>query len=56
MQILDGIENIHLIEYLEYLSFIHLMNNSYLILTDSGGIQEDKFIARKTCLSDERKY
>ena len=41
MQILDGIENIHLIEPLEYLSFIHLMNNSYLILTDSGGIQEE---------------
>ena len=41
MQILDGIKNIHLIEPLEYLSFIHLMNNSYLILTDSGGIQEE---------------
>ncbi len=33
--------NIHLIEPLPYLSFIALMNRSYAILTDSGGIQEE---------------
>lgn len=33
--------NIHLIEPLEYEPFVFLMNNSYLILTDSGGIQEE---------------
>ena len=39
--ILNGIENIYLIEPLEYLEFVYLMNKSYLILTDSGGIQEE---------------
>ena len=39
--ILSGISNIHLIEPLDYLSFIWLMNRSDLILTDSGGIQEE---------------
>ncbi|MBN2374464.1 UDP-N-acetylglucosamine 2-epimerase (non-hydrolyzing) [bacterium] len=32
---------IHLIEPLDYESFIYLMDRSYLILTDSGGIQEE---------------
>lgn len=40
-RILSKIENIHLIEPLDYLSFIKLMDSSYLILTDSGGIQEE---------------
>ncbi len=40
-RILKGIENIHLIEPLEYPYLIWLMSNSYLILTDSGGIQEE---------------
>jgi UDP-N-acetylglucosamine 2-epimerase (non-hydrolysing) len=38
---LAGIKNIHLIEPLDYLPFIYLMNRSYIILTDSGGIQEE---------------
>lgn len=33
--------NIKLIKPLDYLSFCHLMKSSYLILTDSGGIQEE---------------
>ncbi len=33
--------NIHLIQPLDYLPFVYLMNKSYLILTDSGGIQEE---------------
>jgi UDP-N-acetylglucosamine 2-epimerase (non-hydrolysing) len=38
---LKGFDNIHLISPLGYLHFAVLMNNSYLILTDSGGIQEE---------------
>ncbi len=33
--------NIHLIEPLEYLDFVILMKKSHLVLTDSGGIQEE---------------
>ena len=40
-RLLTGISNIHLIEPLEYPSFVYLMMQSYLILTDSGGIQEE---------------
>lgn len=40
-RLLTGIENIHLIEPLDYLPFVHLMKKAYLILTDSGGIQEE---------------
>lgn len=39
--LLTGISNVHLIEPLDYLPFVYLMNRSYLILTDSGGIQEE---------------
>ncbi|OTG85175.1 non-hydrolyzing UDP-N-acetylglucosamine 2-epimerase [Acinetobacter sp. ANC 4648] len=38
---LSSIKNIFLIEPLDYLPFVYLMNKSYLILTDSGGIQEE---------------
>ena len=34
-------KNMYLIEPLEYAPFVYLMNRSYLILTDSGGIQEE---------------
>lgn len=40
-KILSSISNIHLIEPLEYEPFIYLMHKSYIILTDSGGIQEE---------------
>jgi UDP-N-acetylglucosamine 2-epimerase (non-hydrolysing) len=39
--ILSGEDNVHLIEPLDYPSFVWLMDRSYLILTDSGGIQEE---------------
>jgi UDP-N-acetylglucosamine 2-epimerase (non-hydrolysing) len=39
--ILENIKNIYLIKPLEYEPFVFLMNKSYLILTDSGGIQEE---------------
>ncbi|MGR3807937.1 UDP-N-Acetylglucosamine 2-epimerase [Pasteurella testudinis DSM 23072] len=38
---LKGIDNVFLIEPQEYLPFVYLMNRAYLILTDSGGIQEE---------------
>jgi UDP-N-acetylglucosamine 2-epimerase (non-hydrolysing) len=38
---LSGIDNVHLLEPMDYVSFIYLMDRSYLILTDSGGIQEE---------------
>ena len=34
-------DNIHLLEPLAYPDFVHLMNRSYFILTDSGGVQEE---------------
>ncbi|GEA22392.1 non-hydrolyzing UDP-N-acetylglucosamine 2-epimerase [Vibrio harveyi] len=40
-RILSGISNVHLIEPQQYLPFIYLMNRSHIILTDSGGIQEE---------------
>jgi UDP-N-acetylglucosamine 2-epimerase (non-hydrolysing) len=39
--ILGGTPRVHLIEPMEYLSFVRLMERAYLILTDSGGIQEE---------------
>lgn len=38
---LTGIENVLLIDPLDYHHFIYLMNRSYIILTDSGGVQEE---------------
>jgi UDP-N-acetylglucosamine 2-epimerase (non-hydrolysing) len=40
-RLLEGVENIHLIEPQEYLPFVYLMMRSHIILTDSGGIQEE---------------
>lgn len=39
--ILNSVPRTHLIDPMEYKAFIHLMNKSYLILTDSGGVQEE---------------
>ncbi|MGZ3081088.1 non-hydrolyzing UDP-N-acetylglucosamine 2-epimerase [[Haemophilus] ducreyi] len=39
--LLANIDNIFLIEPQDYLPFVYLMDRSYLILTDSGGIQEE---------------
>lgn len=38
---LSGLTNMFFIEPLEYLSFVYLMEKSTLVLTDSGGIQEE---------------
>ncbi|MEZ8990165.1 non-hydrolyzing UDP-N-acetylglucosamine 2-epimerase [Vibrio breoganii] len=40
-RILGGIKNIFLIEPQQYLPFIYLMTRAHVILTDSGGIQEE---------------
>ena len=40
-RILGGSERIHLVEPVDYLSFVHLMTRSDFILTDSGGVQEE---------------
>jgi UDP-N-acetylglucosamine 2-epimerase (non-hydrolysing) len=39
--ILGHLGNVHLIEPLDYLSFLYMMRRSYLIMTDSGGVQEE---------------
>ena len=39
--ILAGYNNVHLIKPLDYQSFISLLKFCYLVLTDSGGIQEE---------------
>ncbi len=39
--ILTGIDNVYLIEPLEYETFVYLMSKSYFIITDSGGVQEE---------------
>jgi len=41
LSMLTGIKNIYLIPPVNYLSFIYLMKCSYIVLTDSGGIQEE---------------
>ncbi|MDN3396815.1 MULTISPECIES: UDP-N-acetylglucosamine 2-epimerase (non-hydrolyzing) [unclassified Pseudoalteromonas] len=40
-RILKSINNIHLVEPQQYLPFVYLMNRANIILTDSGGIQEE---------------
>ncbi len=40
-RLLGGLDNVHLIEPLGYEPFVYLMQNSYLVLTDSGGVQEE---------------
>ncbi len=40
-RILNDVNNVHLIEPQQYLPFVYLMNRSHIILTDSGGIQEE---------------
>jgi UDP-N-acetylglucosamine 2-epimerase (non-hydrolysing) len=40
-RILGGVAHVNLLPPLDYLPLVHLMKNAYLILTDSGGIQEE---------------
>ena len=40
-RLLSHVSNVHLIAPQDYLPFVYLMSRSYLVLTDSGGIQEE---------------
>lgn len=40
-RLLDGLPNVHLIAPMGYEPFVHLMQKAYLVLTDSGGVQEE---------------
>ena len=40
-RLLSGLPNVFLIEPQQYLPFVYLMDKAYLILTDSGGVQEE---------------
>jgi len=40
-RILGGVNNVFLIEPQDYLPFVYLMSRAYLIVTDSGGVQEE---------------
>jgi UDP-N-acetylglucosamine 2-epimerase (non-hydrolysing) len=40
-ELLSNLSNVHLVEPLDYLPFVYLMNQAHLILTDSGGVQEE---------------
>ncbi len=49
-ELLSGIPNVTLLPPLEYLPLVHLFKNARLILTDSGGIQEEATGLGKPCL------
>ena len=49
-ELLSGHERIHLLEPLDYASLVHLMEDAYLILTDSGGLQEEAPVFGKPVL------
>lgn len=49
-RILGGNPSIHLLEPLEYLPLVHLLKQAKLVLTDSGGIQEEAVSLRKPTL------
>ncbi|WP_328517776.1 non-hydrolyzing UDP-N-acetylglucosamine 2-epimerase [Devosia algicola] len=40
-RLLDGVKNVHLIDPMDYQSFVDLMSKSHIIITDSGGVQEE---------------
>ena len=40
-ELLSGINSVHLIEPLQYEQFIYIIDRSYFIITDSGGVQEE---------------
>ena len=40
-ELLSGVDNVYLISPLDYLPFIYAMQHSTLLLTDSGGVQEE---------------
>jgi len=49
-KILKGNPNVFLVEPMDYVSFIKLLSNAFIILTDSGGIQEEAPTLKKPVL------
>lgn len=47
---LNNIDNVQLVEPMNYIDFIGLLKKSYIIMTDSGGIQEEAAILKKPVL------
>lgn len=47
LQILSGHERIHLLGPIDYPDMIHLLSRSYIVLSDSGGLQEEASVFRK---------
>ncbi len=43
--------SVHIIEPLDYLSFLNLLSSAKLVITDSGGIQEEACIMRTACVT-----
>jgi UDP-N-acetylglucosamine 2-epimerase (non-hydrolysing) len=39
--VLAGVANVHLVAPLDYLPFVHMLSKAYMVVTDSGGIQEE---------------
>ena len=50
VKVLAGIDRVYLVDPLDYITFVHLMKQSYLILTDSGGLQEEAPTLKKPLL------
>ena len=48
---IEAVENLLLIDPVGYLDFLCLMNNAYLVITDSGGIQEETTILGVPCMT-----
>ena len=40
-ELLSGIDNVRLIDPLDYMPLVHLLKRCYMVLTDSGGLQEE---------------
>ncbi len=51
-KVLEDISNIHLIDPLSYPAFVWLMSQAYIIITDSGGVQEEAPSLGKPVLGD----
>jgi UDP-N-acetylglucosamine 2-epimerase (non-hydrolysing) len=49
-KILGANKDVHLIEPMDYIKFVHLISKSFIILTDSGGIQEEAPTLKKPVL------
>ena len=46
-KILGGLDRVHLVKPLDYMTFINVMKKAYLVLTDSGGLQEEASTLKK---------